>query len=105
MIQIRINDPLWIPGSPRFACRCWRDQFVEQLAQDRAIKGQFIRDKQGLALTAGGQIFQHPSGIIQSAPTNPELNQQARIAEEVIYLTDGGGQGLEIRDLEKPYRR
>src|SRR5664279_37181 len=39
---------------------------------------QFIRDKQWLAFTAGGQVFQHLSGIVQFASANPERNQQAR---------------------------
>jgi len=39
---------------------------------------QFIRDKQGLALTANSQILQHPPGIIQFTPANIERNQQAR---------------------------
>jgi len=78
VIQIRINDLLRIPGPPGFARRCWRVQFVKQLAQNRAVMGQFIRDKQGLALTAGGQIFQYPPSIVQSASANPESNQQPR---------------------------
>lgn len=40
--------------------------------------GQLIRDKQGLALTARGQVLQHLPGIIQFAPGNSERDHQAR---------------------------
>ena len=39
---------------------------------------QFIRDKQGLALTTDSQILQHLPGIVQFTPANIERNQQAR---------------------------
>ena len=40
--------------------------------------GQFVRDKQWLFLTAGSQVLQHLTSIVQAAPANPERNQQAR---------------------------
>jgi len=75
VIKIKINDPLWIPWPPRFACRWQRSQLVKQLAQNRAVMGQFIRDKQGLALTTVGQILQHLLSIAKFAPANPERYQ------------------------------
>jgi len=57
VIQVSINNPLWILGSPRFACRGLRDQLMKQLAQNRAVMEQFIRDKQGLFFKTSSQIW------------------------------------------------
>jgi len=72
IIQIHINDSLWIPGPPRLlARRCWQDQFMKQLAQNRAVMGQFIRDKQGACIDCGrsnlsASLGHHPIRAHQS---------------------------------------
>ncbi len=78
IMQIIINDTLWAWGPPGLARRRRRNQFVKQLAKDRPVMGEFIRDKQGLALTAVSQILQNSPGIVQFATADPERNQQAR---------------------------
>lgn len=64
VIQIRINDLRRISGAPGFARRRRRDQLAKQFTQDTAVMGQLIGYKQGLALNAGRQIFQHLPGIV-----------------------------------------
>jgi len=64
VIQVRINNHFWIPWPTGFACRSLRTQFVKQFTQDCAVMGQFVRDKQGLALAAVGQVRKHLAGVV-----------------------------------------